>query len=67
MGNWQYYSTYSGNFRCLYNPDIKGMKEKYGKFYYNIILSRIPYGYDIEFLNKLEKSKLYEVMRKLEE
>ena len=28
MGNWQYYSTYNGNFRCLYNPDIKGLKEK---------------------------------------
>ena len=30
------------------------MKEKYGAFYYNIILSRIPYSEDIEFLNKLE-------------
>ena len=30
------------------------MKEKYGAFYYNIILSRIPYNDDIAFLNKLE-------------
>ena len=30
------------------------MKEKYGKFYYNIILYRTPYSEDIEFLNKLE-------------
>jgi len=29
------------------------MKEKYGEFYYNIILSRVPYAADIEFLNKL--------------
>ena len=53
MGNWQYYSTYNGNFRCLYNPDIKGLKEKFAEFYYNIILNRTPYGSDIEFLNKL--------------
>ena len=52
--NWNYYSSYHRDLKSLYNPDIKGMKEKYGKFYYNIILSRIPYGYDIEFLNKLE-------------
>ena len=51
---WNYYSSYNTSIKRLYNPDIKGMKEKYGKFYYNIILSRIPYGYDIEFLNKLE-------------
>lgn len=54
MGNWQYYSTYNGNFRCLYNPDTKGLKEKFAEFYYNIILNRTPYGSDIEFLNKLE-------------
>ena len=53
MGNWQYYSTYNGNFRCLYNPDIKGLKEKFAEFYYNIILNRTPYASDIEFLNKL--------------
>ena len=53
MGNWQYYSTYNGNFRCLYNPDIKGLKEKFAEFYCNIILNRTPYGSDIEFLNKL--------------
>ena len=52
--SWNYYSSYNSSIKRLYNPDIKGMKEKYGKFYYNIILSRIPYGYDIEFLNKLE-------------
>ena len=52
--SWNYYSSYNTGIKRLYNPDIKGMKEKYGKFYYNIILSRIPYGYDIEFLNKLE-------------
>ena len=52
--NWNSYSSYNSSIKRLYNPDIKGMKEKYGKFYYNIILSRIPYGYDIEFLNKLE-------------
>ena len=34
--------------------NIKGLKEKYGEFYYNIILSRVPYEEDIEFLNKLE-------------
>ena len=51
--SWNY-SSYNTGIKRLYNPDIKGMKEKYGKFYYNIILSRIPYGYDIEFLNKLE-------------
>ena len=51
--NWNSYSSYNSSIKRLYNPDIKGMKEKYGKFYYNIILSRIPYGYDIEFLNKL--------------
>ena len=52
--NWNYYSSYHRDLKSLYNPDIKGMKEKYGKFYYNIILSRIPYSEDIEFLNKLE-------------
>ena len=52
--NWNSYSSYNSSIKRLYNPDIKGMKEKYGKFYYNLILSRIPYGYDIEFLNKLE-------------
>ncbi len=52
--NWNSYSSYNSSIKRLYNPDIKGMKENYGKFYYNIILSRIPYGYDIEFLNKLE-------------
>ena len=52
--NWNSYSSYNSSIKRLYNPDIKGMKEQYGKFYYNIILSRIPYGYDIEFLNKLE-------------
>ena len=51
--NWNYYSSYHRDLKSLYNPDIKGMKEKYGKFYYNIILSRIPYSDDIEFLNKL--------------
>ena len=54
MGNWQYYSTYNGNFRCLYNPDIKGLKEKFAEFYYNITLLRTPYLSDIEFLNKLD-------------
>ena len=53
-GNWNYYSSYHRDLKSLYNPDIKGMKEKYGKFYYNIILSRTPYDEDIEFLNKLE-------------
>ena len=52
--NWNSYSSYNSSIKRLYNPDIKGLKEKYGKFYYNIILSRIPYSYDIEFLNKLE-------------
>ena len=52
--NWNYYSSYHRDLKSLYNPDIKGMKEKYGAFYYNIILSRIPYSDDIEFLNKLE-------------
>ena len=52
--NWNYYSSYPRDLKSLYNPDIKGMKEKYGAFYYNIILSRIPYSEDIEFLNKLE-------------
>jgi len=51
--NWNSYSSYNSSIKRLYNPDIKGMKEKYGKFYYNIILSRIPYSDDIEFLNKL--------------
>ena len=50
---WNYYSSYNTSIKRLYNPDIKGMKEKYGAFYYNIILSRIPYNEDIEFLNKL--------------
>ena len=50
---WNYYSSYNTSIKRLYNPDIKGMKEKYGKFYYNIILSRIPYNEDIAFLNKL--------------
>ena len=50
---WNYYSSYHTSIKRLYNPDIKGMKEKYGAFYYNIILSRIPYNEDIEFLNKL--------------
>jgi len=52
--NWNYYSSYHRDLKNLYNPDIKGMKEKYGEFYYNIILSRVPYAADIEFLNKLE-------------
>ena len=52
-GNWNYYSSYHRDLKSLYNPDIKGMKEKYGSFYYNIILSRIPYNDDIVFLNKL--------------
>ena len=51
--NWNYYSSYPRDLKSLYNPDIKEIKEKYGKFYYNIILSRIPYSDDIEFLNKL--------------
>ena len=52
--NWNSYSSYNSSIKRLYNPDIKGMKEKYGKLYYNIIVYRIHYGYDIEFLNKLE-------------
>ena len=52
--NWNYYSSYPRDLKSLYNSDIKEIKEKYGKFYYNIILSRIPYSEDIEFLNKLE-------------
>ena len=51
--NWNYYSSYPRDLKSLYNPDIKEIKEKYSKFYYNIILSRIPYSDDIEFLNKL--------------
>ena len=51
--NWNSYSSYNSSIKRLYNPDIKGMKEKYGVFYYNIILSRIPYNDDIVFLNKL--------------
>ena len=51
--NWNYYSSYHRDLKNLYNPDIKEIKEKYGAFYYNIILSRIPYSDDIEFLNKL--------------
>ena len=51
---WNYYSSCNNGIKNLYNPDIEGMKEKYGKFYYNIILSRSPYSEDIEFLNKLE-------------
>ena len=51
--DWNYYGSCNNGIKNLYNPDIKGMKEKYGKFYYNIILSRIPYSDDIEFLNKL--------------
>ncbi|VTX78290.1 Uncharacterised protein [Fusobacterium nucleatum] len=50
---WNYYSSYNTSIKRLYNPDIKGVKEKYGAFYYNIVLSRIPYNEDIEFLNKL--------------
>ena len=52
--NWNYYGSSHGDFRYLYNPNIKGLKEKFGEFYYNIILSRVPYAADIEFLNKLE-------------
>ena len=52
--NWHYYGSSHGDFRYLYNPNIKGLKEKFGEFYYNIILSRVPYAADIEFLNKLE-------------
>ena len=50
---WNYYSSYNTSIKRLYNPNIKGLKEKYGKFYYNIILSHVPYKEDIEFLNKL--------------
>ena len=52
-GNWYYYSSSHGDFRYLYNPNIKGLKEKFGEFYYNITLLRTPYSADIEFLNKL--------------
>ena len=51
---WNYYGSCNNGIKNLYNPDIEGMKEKYGKFYYNIILYRTPYSEDIEFLNKLE-------------
>jgi len=51
--NWNYYGSSHGDFRYLYNPNIKGLKEKFGEFYYNIVLSRVPYAADIEFLNKL--------------
>lgn len=53
-GNWEYYSSSYGDFRYLYNPNIKGLKEKFAEFYYNITLLRTPYLADIEFLNKLE-------------
>ena len=53
-GNWEYYSLSYGDFRYLYNPNIKGLKEKFGEFYYNITLVRTPYLSDIEFLNKLD-------------
>ena len=53
-GNWDYYSSSHGDFRYLYNPNIKGLKEKFGEFYYNITLLRTPYFSDIEFLNKLD-------------
>ncbi|MGP1429820.1 MAG: hypothetical protein ACTTJX_06260 [Fusobacterium sp.] len=53
-GNWEYYSSSHGDFRYLYNPNIKGLKEKFAEFYYNITLVRTPYLADIEFLNKLE-------------
>ena len=52
--NWHYYGSSHGDFRYLYNPNIKGLKEKFGEFYYNITLVRTPYLADIEFLNKLE-------------
>ena len=52
--NWHYYGSSHGDFRYLYNPNIKGLKEKFGEFYYNIVLSRVPHAADIEFLNKLE-------------
>ena len=51
---WNYYGSCNNGIKNLYNPDIEGMKEKYGKFYYNIILYCTPYDEDIEFLNKLE-------------
>ena len=51
--DWNYYGSCNNGIKNLYNPDIEGMKEKYGEFYYNIILYRIPYNEDIEFLNKL--------------
>ena len=51
--NWNSYSSYNSSIKRLYNPDIKGLKERYGEFYYNLVLSRIPYNEDIEFLNKL--------------
>ena len=53
-GNWEYYISSHGDFRYLYNPDIKGLKEKFAEFYYNITLLRTPYLSDIEFLNKLD-------------
>ena len=53
-GNWEYYSSSQRDFRYLYNPNIKGLKEKLAEFYYNITLVRTPYLSDIEFLNKLE-------------
>ena len=53
-GNWEYYSSSHGDFRYLYNQNIKGLKEKFAEFYYNITLLRTPYLADIEFLNKLE-------------
>ena len=52
--NWHYFGSSHGDFRYLYNPNIKGLKEKFGEFYYNITLLRTPYSADIEFLNKLE-------------
>ncbi|WP_315324447.1 hypothetical protein [Fusobacterium pseudoperiodonticum] len=52
--NWHYFGSSYGDFRYLYNPNIKGLKEKFGEFYYNITLLRTPYSADIEFLNKLE-------------
>lgn len=52
-GNWEYYTLSHGDFRDLYNPNIKGLKEKFAEFYYNITLVRTPYLADIEFLNKL--------------
>ena len=52
--HWRYCGSPYGDFRYLYNPNIKGLKEKFGEFYYDIVLSRICYAADIEFLNKLE-------------